>query len=416
MITIAECRSHVLGACRPLAPERLPLERLSGHVLAEDVTAGHAVPFFDNSAMDGFAVRADDTRSVPARLSILGTVTAGETSDMTVRPGTALRIMTGAPMPAGADAVSVLESTRTEDDGTTVVIETSVRVDENVRHSGEDLAEGSLVFSAGTSLGPWQIGVLASIGRASAMAHPRPRVAVIATGDELVPPGADLGPGKVYDANRPTLLAQLRADGFDAVDLGTVGDDEEAIVEALGRATGCDAIVTSGGVSVGDHDLVRVVLEKLCDQSMRWMQVAIRPARPFAFGVIAETRTPAFCVPGNPVAAAVSYEVLVRPALRQMAGFGQLDHTVVEARAAESLRRRPDGKVHVVLVSARVEGDGVLTVASARPQHSHGLGAMAATNALALLPDGRGVEPGERVTILLLDPERLDTLAVPRPW
>lgn len=416
MIPLAEARAHVLAACAPLPPEPLPLERLAGHVLAEDVLAGHALPSFDNSAMDGYALRSLDTTAAPTRLRVLGTLTAGETTDVTVEAGTALRIMTGAPMPPGADAVCVVEATRTEDDGSTVVVETPVRVDENVRHAGEDLEKGVTIFPAGTVLGPWQVGVLASVGCPSAPVYPRPRVAVIATGDELVPPGVQLTRGKVHDSNRPALLAGLRADGFEAVDLGTVPDDEKALVEAVEEAARCDAVVTSGGVSVGEHDLVKAVLEKLSGGTLRPMQVAIRPARPFAFGLLAASGAPVFCVPGNPVASVVSYEVLVRPALRQMAGFAQLDRPTFVARAGEAMRRRADGKLHLVLVSARVEADGEIVVVAAGPQRSHGMGAMAGANALALLPDGAGVGSGERVTILLLEADRLDARAVPPPW
>ncbi|MBA2626107.1 MAG: molybdopterin molybdotransferase MoeA [Acidimicrobiia bacterium] len=229
----------------------------------------------------------------------------------------------------------------------------------------------------------------------------RARVGVLSTGDELVEGGGPLAPGQVRDSNRPALLALLRSSGCEAVDLGLVGDDEGAIEAALGRGVeDCDAVLTSGGVSMGEVDLVKVVLDRLGD--MTWMQVAVRPAKPLAFGVVAGT--PVFGLPGNPVSSMVSFELFARPGLRQMMGHGagHLDRPRVPAVAEEDLRRRPDGKVHLVRVVTAMGADGRYRVRSAGGQGSHQLSAMAAADALAVLPDGDGVAAGEVVETMLL--------------
>ena len=247
--------------------------------------------------------------------------------------------------------------------------------------------------------------------------HPRPRVAVVSTGDELATASGTLAPGQIRDANRPALLAQLRVDGFQVVDLGTVGDDELALAHILEEgASSCDAVVATGGVSVGDRDVVRVVLEKLCGQAMRWMQVAVKPAKPFAFGTLASNQTPVFGLPGNPVSALVSYELFVRPALRAMAGYRVLDRPRLSATAETDLGRRRDGKLHLLRVLAQTGDDGTLRVRLSGGQDSHMLFAMAEANALALLPDGDGVAAGGRVDVLLLDTERLGPGGEEGPW
>jgi molybdopterin molybdotransferase len=228
--------------------------------------------------------------------------------------------------------------------------------------------------------------------------HRRPRVGVMSTGDELVEGGA-LARGQIRDSNRPTLLALLRQSGFDTVDLGIVADDEASVTHALTRAVEqCDAVLTSGGVSMGDLDFVKVVLDQIGE--MRWMQVAIKPAKPLAFGTVGAV--PVFGLPGNPVSSMVSYELFARPALRKMAGRRDLDRLQVTATAPDGLPRRPDGKLHLVRVVAVQAEDGTWTVRSAGGQGSHQLSAMAAANALAIVPDGDGVEAGGRARVMLL--------------
>lgn len=377
-------------------------------VLAETVRATEAVPAFTNSAMDGYALRARDTVGAPVRLRVAGTVMAGDDpANVAVGEGDAVRIMTGAPLPPGADSVCMIEWTRTECGGSEVIVEKAVDRDANVRHAGGDVAEGAAVFEPGTLLGAPHIGVLASLGVETVFAHPTPRVGVVSTGDELVTMPGTLPPGKIRDANRPTLLAQLRSDGFEAVDLGVVGDDETALAAVIERVgSSCDAVMTSGGVSVGDRDIAKTVLKDLCGEAMRWMQVAVKPAKPFAFG-ITPIGMPVFGLPGNPVSALVSYELFVRPALRSLAGYRVLDRPRLVATAEADLTRRRDGKLHLVRVLACAGSDGTLRVRPSGGQGSHMLRAMADANALALLRDGDGVTAGGSVDVLLLDAERL---------
>src|SRR6202041_1290866 len=225
-----------------------------------------------------------------------------------------------------------------------------------VRQPGRDVAVGDVIAAAGAVLGPAHLGVLANQGASGVRVHRRPRVGVLSTGDELFSGTGPLPPGKIRDANRRTLLALVRREGWDGVDLGIVGDDESALVELLtSAASRCDAILTSGGVSVGDLDLVRVVLEKLSAGKMRWMQVAIRPAKPFAFGVLADSATPVFGLPGNPVSAMVSFELFVRPALRLLAGHRALHRPVVSATTDVDLHRRADGKLHLLRAQLTVD-------------------------------------------------------------
>jgi molybdopterin molybdotransferase len=404
MIPVSEARQFVLSACGVLAPRRVAVRDASGHVLAESIRAVEAVPPFVNSSMDGYAVRAADTAHPPARLRVVGTVLAGDNAKTFVSTGESVRIMTGAPLPPGADAVCMVERTRVESNGSIVVVEESVDPGTFIRKAGSDIRAGDEVFSSGTSLGPAHVGVLSSIGVEQLLAHPRPTVGVLSTGDELITSAGTLAPGKIRDANRPALLAQLHADGFGTVDLGVVGDDEVALTAMLEEAgSRCDAIVSSGGVSVGDRDVMKTVLKDLSGPDMRSMQVAIKPAKPFAFGVLRETGTPVFALAGNPVSALVSYELFVRPALRSMAGCAVLDRPRLAAVADMDLPRPRDGKLHLVRVSVRSGINGVLGVRLAGGQDSHMLRVMAQSNALALLPDGEGVRAGDSVQILLLD-------------
>jgi molybdenum cofactor synthesis domain-containing protein len=330
---------------------------------------------------------------------------AGDEPRLTVGSGEAVRIMTGAAVPSGADAVCVIERCVVHDGGATVEVDGDLSVDRHIRHVGCDIEAGDEVIGAVTTLGPGHLGVLASLGIETVVVHPSPRVGVLSTGDELVDGAAPLRPGMIPDANRHTLLAQIRQSGWPAIDLGIVGDDKEAVAAALkDGATRCDALVTSGGVSVGDLDVVKLVLDDLSGGTMRWMQVAIKPAKPLAFGYLAATGTPVFGLPGNPVSAMVSFELFARPALRRMAGHRELERPRLRARASTDLPRRRDGKVHFVFVSAARDGGGGLEV-TAPAEESHKLRAMADANALAILPDGEGVKAGEAVEIMLMEAE-----------
>ena len=370
-------------------------------MLADAVTAGEDIPPFDNTAVDGYAVRAASTASVPVRLRVVGEIAAGAAPDVRVDAGEAVRIMTGAPVPPGADAVVMVEVTRPLGDGEVEVLE-GVEPGAHVRSTGDDVRRGQTVFTAGAVLTPGHLGVLASLGVEQVLVHPRPRVGVLSTGDELVaaPPGG-LRPGQIRDANRPSLLALVAGAGGVPVDLGTAPDDESAIAAAVERGVAaCDLILTSGGVSVGAYDYVKAVLDRLGD--MDWMQVAIKPAKPLAFGLV--KGVPVIGLPGNPVSSMVSFELFARPALRTMMGRSDVLPSAVPAVAGEPLRRHADGKTHFVRVVARIGGDGRYEVRSAGGQGSHQLAAMAAANALAVLPDGEGPAAGDDVAVLLLRP------------
>jgi len=399
LIPLEEARARVLRPCRPLPPVTQRLDAALGCVLAETVISEQAIPPFANTAMDGYAVHAADTKEVPARLRVVGTLAAGTAWEQPVERGAALRIMTGAPFPAGADSVVMVEHTRAEGDEV-VVLEPALPGD-HVRPAGEDIAAGQEVFGAGTVLGPGHLGVLASIGRESVTTIPRARVGVLSTGDELIVGAGALTPGQIRDSNRPTLLGLLEGSGCYPIDLGVVPDDEATLRQALDWGLfDCDALLTSGGVSMGEFDYVKKVLDDLGE--VEWMQVAIKPAKPLAFGLIAGK--PVFGLPGNPVSSMVSFELFARPALRQMMGFGPdaLDRPRVRATVEDdSLRRRPDGKVHFARVVCRY-ADGRYRVRSSGGQASNLLRAMALANGLAVLPDGDGAAEGEDVDVMLL--------------
>ncbi|HLT17714.1 MAG TPA: gephyrin-like molybdotransferase Glp [Acidimicrobiales bacterium] len=401
---VEEAQGYVLGrvAALPVAPVAVAEAR--GLVLGEDVVSSVAVPPFAGSAMDGYAVVAADTAGAsaaePVRLPVVAEVAAGHPAPRALRPGEAMRIFTGAPVPDGADAIVIVEHTERLDGGAAVAIAHEAVPGAHVRGPGEDVRPGDVVFRAGDRLGPGHLGVLATIGVTEVPVHRRPRVGVLSTGDELVRGGGPLRAGQIRESNGPTLLALLAEDGFEPVDLGLVPDDEAAITAAIRRgAATCDAVLSSGGVSMGDTDLVKVVLDRLGD--MTWMQIAIKPAKPFAFGLV--DGTPVFGLPGNPVSSMVSYELLARPALRRLAGHpeGRWHRAPVVATAADALTRRPDGKLHLVRVVAERSADGTFAVRSAGGQGSHQLTAMARAHGLALLPDGPGAAAGDPVRVLL---------------
>ena len=399
MIPLEEAQKYVLERCPVVASvKRHPNDSL-GLVLAAEVMTTEAVPPFANTAMDGFAVRASDTQGAPKQLKVVDTLAAGAVPQVMVQAGEAIRIMTGAPMPPGADAVIMVELTSVE--GDQVTVEAEVPVGNHVRSAGEDLQPGQTVFTVGQVLTPGHLGVLASIGCAEVLVREPLRVGVMSTGDELIDGPQPLAPGQIRDANRHSLLALLAEAGFVGVDLGLVPDDQEALEEAFSAAClgeqRCHAVLSSGGVSMGDFDFVKVVLDRLGD--MRWMQVAIKPAKPLAFGVVGEV--PVFGLPGNPVSSMVSFELFARPALRAMAGHGELERPRVLATLEGALPRHLDGKTHFSRVTATLV-DGRYWVRSAGGQGSHQLSAMAAADALAVLSDGTGAQDGDQVEVLLL--------------
>lgn len=401
MRPLDEVRDEILDAVAPLPPIRLPIAAVAGLVLAEPVAALEDVPPFANTAMDGYAVRAADTVGAsddrPITLDVVADLPAGHAPDAPVGPGEAVRIMTGAPIPVGADAIVPVEQT-SRDCTTRVQIHRTAVTGAHIRDAGGDVAAGDAVFAPGAVLNPAAVGVLASLGATEVLVHPRPRVAVLATGDELVDGDAPLAPGQIRNSNGPMLRALVAEAGCEVLDLGIARDDEAALEALLlDAAAGCDAIITSGGVSVGDYDVVKAVLSRI--GVLVWSQVAIKPAKPLAFGVIGTT--PIIGLPGNPVSSHVSFELFARPALRRMAGHEHLDRPVVTASASEALGRRTDGKTHFDRVVVRLGGDG-FTVQRSGGQGSNVLSAVARANGLAILPDGDGIEAGGAVRVILL--------------
>jgi molybdenum cofactor synthesis domain-containing protein len=346
--------------------------------------------------------------TAPCQLDVVATVAAGAVADTPVGAGQAVRIMTGAPLPSGADAIVMVEDTSVSrvDGIERVMITRAARVGEAVRRAGSDVTCGQAVIPAGAELGPAHLGVLASINRHEVLVHPRVRVGVLSTGDELVEDGAPLRPGQIRESNRVMLRALLARAGVEVLDLGLVRDDEAALEVVLrDAARHCDAIVTSGGVSMGDYDVVKATLDRIAD--MTWMQIAIKPAKPFAFGLLDDgsgRRVPVFGLPGNPVSSMVSFELLARPALRKIGGHGDLDRITLTGVADEALRRGPDGKVHFVRVHGDLGADGRWHVRSTGAQGSHQLASSAAANGLAVVPDGDGIAVGGDVSVLLLVP------------
>jgi molybdenum cofactor synthesis domain-containing protein len=314
-----------------------------------------------------------------------------------VQAGQSVRIMTGAPMPDGADAVVMVELTTVE--GDEVVVAEAVRSGLHVRPAGDDIAPGDEVLTAGTVVTPAVTGLLATLGREQVSVIGRPRVGVLSTGDELVGGGGALGPGQIRDSNRIALLGLVAEAGWIAVDLGLIADDEAAIEAALraGAAT-CDVVLTSGGVSMGDFDFVKVVLDRIGD--MRWMQVAIRPAKPLAAGTI--DGTPVIGLPGNPVSSVVSFELFARPAIARLAGRPTLDRPRLRAVAADGLPRRPDGRTMFARVTLTQLDDLTWEARSAGGQGSHHSAALAQADGLAVVPDGDGIPVGGSVEVVPL--------------
>jgi molybdenum cofactor synthesis domain-containing protein len=400
VIPLADVQREILGAVAQLAPVTVPVRDALGLVTTRDVIAGEAVPPFANTAMDGYAVRAADTAGAgpeaPVRLTVAGELPAGRAPTRPVGEGEAIRIMTGAPMPDGADSVVMVEYT--ERDGDAVRVLRSARPGDHVRAAGGDLAAGDLVFPAGTALGPAHLGVLTSSSFEDVEVVPRARVGVLSTGDELVERGP-LRPGQIRDSNRPMLLGQVTDAGAVAADLGLAPDDESIITRTLEDAlASCDAVLTSGGVSVGDFDYVKSALGRL--GRMQSWQVAIKPAKPLAFGVI--DGTPVFGLPGNPVSSLVSFELFARPALLLMMGHTARFRPEVTATAERGMPRKPDGKLHLDRVRVRAEGDSWFAARTGE-QASNVLSATATANGLTLLPDGDGVPEGGEVRVMRLD-------------
>ena len=398
MTPLEDAQAFVLESCPPLGAVEVDREAAVGLVLAAPIVSAEVVPPFDNTAVDGYAVRAADVASVPVELRVVGELAAGAAPTVAVGAGETIRIMTGAPMPEGADAVVMVEDSERVGDHA-VRLTRSVPPGAAIRGAGDDVRIGDELFAAGTTITPAVAAVLASVNASRVQVYRRARVAVLSTGDELVDDGSPLAFGQIRESNKTMLAALLVEAGCDVVDLGVVRDDEAELERVLRAvASDCDAIVSSGGVSMGDYDVVKAVLGRIAE--MHWMQIAIKPAKPFAFGRL--DGTPIFGLPGNPVSSLVSFELLARPALRRMMGHRRLTRASLVAVTDVPLDRQTDGKVHFVRVNGEFGDDGRYHVRPVGAQGSHQLAATALADAMAVVPDGDGLSAGADVAALLL--------------
>ena len=422
MLSVEEAYRQIMACFGPLEPEEKPLLECLGQTLAAEIRSPLALPPLANSGMDGYAVRRADIGGAdedqPRRLQVIGLVAAGQVSTQTVAPGTAIRIMTGAPVPAGADTVVPFEETdeverraagRTLDE---IDIRADLPLGCNVRPAGEDVQPGQLVLEAGTVIRPAEIGVLASLGLARARVIRRPLVSVLSTGDELESLGQPLAGGKIYDSNGFSVAASIIAAGGRPQTLGIARDNLADMRRKLEQVAGSDLLVTSAGVSKGDYDVVKDVLTERGD--INFWSVRMRPAKPLAFGMLRDdagaagaTGTagkpiPLMGLPGNPVSAMVAFEMFARPAIRAMLGRQRLARPVVEGTLTGPIRNT-DGR----RVFARVEVErqnGVFYANPTGPQGSNILTSMSRANGLAVCPEDLPVkEAGERVSIIMLD-------------
>ncbi len=389
-------RAQVLKSMRRLDTETIPFDEGVGRVLAKAVVSSEDVPHFANSAMDGFAVRAADVSEPDAVLEVLADLPAGQVASVSMSDGQAIRIMTGAPMPDGADTVVRVEDTAAE--GDKVRIHTVVAEGTHVREAGGDVRAGQVVFDAGLRMGPIHVGVLATLGVVEPVVSRRPRVGVMSTGNELQPPATeDLAPGMIRDSNRPMLVGLLEDAGAEVIDYGRIGDDADELRAALGRAAvETDAIVTTGGVSMGDYDVTKLVLRD--EAGVDFIMVAMKPGKPLAFGQLGGA--PFFGLPGNPVSVVVSFEQFVRPALLTMQGASAVLRPQMTVAAGEKLVTDP---AKTVFIRVRLEGDGVaLRAIQAGGQASNVLSVAAFADAFAVVPMGvETIDEGEPVLIEL---------------
>jgi molybdopterin molybdotransferase len=400
--TVDEHLSVVLDGIGSIDTIELTLLDAQGLLLAENIRADFPLPSFDNSAMDGYAVRAIDTRNAtreePVRLQVVGDVAAGAKSRSGMGPGLAMRIMTGAPIPAGADAVIPLEDT---DRGLArVAINRPVHTGECIRRSGEDIAAGAPALGAGAALGPQQLGLLAAIGRDRVVVRPRPRVIVLSTGSELVEVGRTPAFGEVIDSNSYMIAAAAKDAGADARRIGIVPDDHAKLLDALeSQLLRADVLVTTGGVSMGAFDVVKEALSEL--GTVEFTRVAMQPGKPQGFGHIGN-KIPIFCLPGNPVSSLVSFEAFVRPAIRKLLGKRQLERATVQAVALESARSPLGIRQYRRGVLHREAGGGY-GVSFAGGAGSHLIGSLAVSNCLVIIPeDQTDVVAGANVTVMPL--------------
>jgi len=413
LISVEEALAEILSHVQPLEPETVPILDAQGRVLAEDIVSDIDIPPFDNSAMDGYAVRSPDvagaTPESPVGLAVLGSVAAGYVAEVRLEPGTAIRIMTGAPLPEGADAVVPYEDTsdfdRSKDDrleapADEIQVRVAVGARDHVRPMGEDVRKGERVMACGRVIRPQEIGVLASLGRESVLVHRQPKVAILATGDELLDVHEPLVPGKIRNSNEYTNAALVTRTGGIPIRLGVARDTEAHLTERIrtGLQRGADLFLTSGGVSVGDYDVVKDVLGS--EGQMQFWQVRMKPGKPLAFGLL-PGGVPLIGLPGNPVSAMVSFEQFARPAILKMLGHADLAKPEVRAVLDEPLTNSGRRAFVRVIVSRK---EGRYHARTTGEQGSGVLTSMSKANGLAIVPEEiYYVEEGSEVVVQMLD-------------
>ena len=401
MIQVQEALDKILSQIQFKGVEKVPLDQALGRVLTEDVVSPINNPPLDNSAMDGYAVIAKDIESAtpenPVKLEVVEEIAAGYTSKGTLKPGQTMRIMTGAPIPPGADAVLMQEDT--QKDGNAILCLDKADVEENIREAGEDVRIGEGVLKKGTTLTPAHIGMLAVIGRSQIAVSQRPAVSILSTGDEILELDETPQGPQIFNSNGHMLAAQIKSAGGIPVYLGIAKDTEKDLMEKFEWALTADIVVSSGGVSVGDYDLVKSSLQKM-GQDMLFWKVAMKPGKPLAFGRIG--KTPIFGLPGNPVSSFVSFDQFVRPSLRKVLGCSDLSHKTVQAKLTRTINKKP-GRLHF-LSSIVSWADGEYTVTPAGEQGSGILKSAANANGLLIFPlEAEEIKQGQEVAVQLLE-------------
>ncbi|MGE4542888.1 MAG: gephyrin-like molybdotransferase Glp [Pedobacter sp.] len=398
MPSFLEARNQILANVPLLGQERVLITDAVGRILAEDITASWDMPRWTNSAMDGYAVRSQDCMQ-PARLEIVDFIAAGGASDKAVVPGVAIKIMTGAPLPEGSDAVVPVEEATA--DGTFVQILKAVKPGAHIRNRGEDVLKGECIVPRGTLLRPAEIGMLASYGKAFLPVYRKPRVAILSTGDELVELGEPLPENRIINSNSLALVAALKEIGAEPVILGIALDNRASHIEKISEGLKADVLITSAGVSTGDRDFVRAVLEDLGAKPVFW-KVDIKPGRPTTFAM--KDGKPIFSLPGNPVSTMVTFEELVKPGLLKMMGHTRVIKQEVEAVLETDLTKKRLGVLNFQRVNITIR-DGQYFASCSGDQNTGILKTMVRADALALLPEDKDVfMAGERVKVHILGP------------
>ena len=402
MLSVEEARSRILAHFRPLEPERIPILEALGRVLAEDVTAEMDIPPLPNTAMDGYAVRIADTENAspdhPARLKVVADLAAGYVLDEPLQPGTAVRIMTGAPIPPGAEAVVPFENVEVE--GDEVLVFKPYTMWKNIRHAGEDVKAGQVVLSKGKVLRPQEIGMLAALGHPTVLVHRQPKVAILSTGDEVIDITDPWQPGKIRDANGYTVSALIQKYGAIPIRLGIAPDTIEALTAKIREAldAGADFILTSSGVSMGDFDVVKKVLAR--EGEMHFWRARMKPGKPMAFGEI--QGVPLLGLPGNPVSSTISFELFARPAILTMLGKTLLEKPVIDAILVDPVKRK-DNRRHYLRVWLE-EKDGQTYAHLTGDQGSGILLSMVNADGLAIIPEElNSTPPNFPVKVMILD-------------